>query len=425
MPPLRKRVRGETREDYSKQSEMQRPVRQRLESAAGPFTIDAASRLIAQTMPIGLALKPPTGYMPKRNAMTSTLAELTERLRVFCRGVDPRLVGLYRDPLARTRFEVEGATHWAILGLGEVMDARYNLLGSLHQGKIVVKLRSTNKPRAHWVMLAAGIERPPKTTADHINYTMPLNDSVGDVPNLRWATAAEQTLNRRPRTTVSYSTETYRCIDATTGAQVGDDIHGMRQVAARHGSSRSRLRMLIRSGKPWQGKRFVCVQAEPAGTQLVHPTLSQRFQCTSAGWYRTRPKSNNIWGVWRWPAGPRPVVHIDGGANQLARLMVECVLGRLLRPGEQVDHIDGDPSNYDISNLQAVSVRVNMQKREVKPVAAVKDGHATVFFSGKLAAERLGIRRGHISSCMAGGLKHTGGYVFRDASVEEIRAMWM
>jgi hypothetical protein len=55
------------------------------------------------------------------------------------------------------------------------------------------------------------------------------------------------------------------------------------------------------------------------------------------------------------------------GSVQWARYKMAVKLGRYLKPEEEVDHIDNDHSNNDISNLQLITPKNNKKKqREIK-----------------------------------------------------------
>lgn len=47
-----------------------------------------------------------------------------------------------------------------------------------------------------------------------------------------------------------------------------------------------------------------------------------------------------------------------------AKLLLEFKLGRLLQPGEEADHIDNDPTNDHIDNIQLLTSEENRLKRQ-------------------------------------------------------------
>lgn len=58
------------------------------------------------------------------------------------------------------------------------------------------------------------------------------------------------------------------------------------------------------------------------------------------------------------------IVFADGSTKctAVARLLLEASLGRCLTKGETCDHIDGDPLNDAVSNLQVLSLTDNARK---------------------------------------------------------------
>lgn len=55
-------------------------------------------------------------------------------------------------------------------------------------------------------------------------------------------------------------------------------------------------------------------------------------------------------------------------STQYARYLLATNLGRYLTPTETVDHIDGDKTNNDISNLQILSRGDNIRKSQKLPL---------------------------------------------------------
>lgn len=65
-------------------------------------------------------------------------------------------------------------------------------------------------------------------------------------------------------------------------------------------------------------------------------------------------------------------------STQYARYKLTVSLGRYLTKNETVDHIDGDKTNDDISNLQILSMCDNIRKSQKKPPLV-----STCFICGK------------------------------------------
>jgi hypothetical protein len=101
-------------------------------------------------------------------------------------------------------------------------------------------------------------------------------------------------------------------------------------------------------------------------------------------------------------------------------------MGRELIDDENGDHIDGDSSNNTLENVQPMIARANSIKRSVKLVSAIKDGMVTVFLNTRVACESTGVRPADISGILTGKItwKHSSGYTFRDASIEEINSFF-
>lgn len=59
--------------------------------------------------------------------------------------------------------------------------------------------------------------------------------------------------------------------------------------------------------------------------------------------------------------------HKDRTTTQYARYLISVHLKRFLNSKEQVDHIDENKANNDISNLQVLSVSENLRKANKKP----------------------------------------------------------
>ena len=59
-------------------------------------------------------------------------------------------------------------------------------------------------------------------------------------------------------------------------------------------------------------------------------------------------------------------------STSYARYLMALELGRRLKVNEEVDHIDNDPLNNDLTNLQILSQAENLAKQEHKKLPLVK-----------------------------------------------------
>lgn len=96
----------------------------------------------------------------------------------------------------------------------------------------------------------------------------------------------------------------------------------------------------------------------------------------------------------------------------------------------QVNHIDCDPSNNNIDNLEWCTASYNCQYREKYGVSMTEArGHhlyavnlntcrVLYFRSQNEAARKLGLNVGHINNVLKGHRNHTGGYLFTEDESE-------
>lgn len=76
------------------------------------------------------------------------------------------------------------------------------------------------------------------------------------------------------------------------------------------------------------------------------------------------PEFHTVYGPYLRKDGRKVVILYDGrkrSARQLAKVKVECKIGRRLKPGEEVDHKDGDVTNDKFSNLQVLYKKKHLQ----------------------------------------------------------------
>jgi len=424
----RKRQPDETREDFARVSEIKKEIRPRKDCSGEPFTHDQFSLATASILRFNkdLALKPIEERRRVLNALESSDEDLIDRMRTFNRGASETLLYLYRDKSNWVRFRYtddgESFEGFAILELGEILKENGVILGTILAGKMMIHVGKKMRLRSHLILTASGRRRPNESyTADHINFREPLNDSIF---NLRWATNSEQVSNQREKIEHSITASTVVTLNAES-RQVVARYCSPAAAAVAHGVSSSCINKYLRDGEAHKGIIFTRDDA-PLGEILpTHPKF-QKFQVATSGLYRTHVRNTGCWGSWRSKGEERPLIRVEKESKMLYGLMIECVLGRELRAGENGDHINGDATNNTLQNLHPMTVRANIIKRAVKLVSAIKDGAATVFLSVSVASENTGVRPSDISSMLTGKItwKHSSGYTFRDASIEEIHSFF-
>lgn len=74
--------------------------------------------------------------------------------------------------------------------------------------------------------------------------------------------------------------------------------------------------------------------------------------------------------------GEYPMVRVDGVLKFEHRVVMERHIGRPLRKGEHVHHIDEDKTNNDISNLQIVSPEEHGRIHRTKERACLRCGRS-------------------------------------------------
>ena len=424
----RKRQPDETREDFARVSEIKREIRPRNETSGEPFTHDEFSLAAASILRFNrdLALKPIEERRRVLNALDAKEEDLLVRLRTFNRGVSETLLYLYRDKSNWVRFRYtddgESFEGFAILELGEILNENGVILGTILAGKIMIHVGEKMRLRSHLILTASGRLRPHESyTADHVNFREPLNDSIF---NLRWATVSEQLSNQRAKTEHNINATTVVTLNAETREEVARYCSPAAAAVA-HGVSSSSINKYLRNGRVHKSIIFTRGD-DPLGEILpVHPNF-QKFQVSTGGLYRTQVRNTGFWGSWRSKGDERPFLKLGDVTRALYGLMIECVLGRELATGENGDHIDGDTTNNTLENLHPMIARANIIKRAVKLVSAIKDGRATVFLNVSVASESTGVRPSDISGMLTGKIKwkHSSGYTFRDATVEEIHSFF-
>lgn len=424
----RKRQPGESREDFARVSEIKREIRTRKECSVEPFTHDEFSLAAASILRFNrsLALKPIEERRKVMNALTASDEDLLDRIRTFNRGVIENLLYLYRDKSNWFKFRYKDVGEmfegFAILELGEILNDNGVIIGTILNGKMMIHVGKKMRLRSHLILTASGRRRPNENyTADHINFREPLNDSIF---NLRWATKTEQVANQRQKTEHNVNATTVIVLNAETRKEVAQYCSPATAAVA-YGVTSSCINKYLRDGGAHKGIIFTRGDA-PLGEILpTHPKF-QKFQVAMSGLYRTHVRNTGCWGSWRSRGEARPFIKVGNTTRALYALMIECVMGRELDAGENGDHIDGDAKNNTLENLHPMIFRANIIKRAVKLVSAIKDGEVTVFLNVEVASESTGVRPSDISSMLTGKItwKHSSGYTFRDASIEEIHSFF-
>jgi hypothetical protein len=424
----RKRQPDETREDFARVSEIKREIRERVGCSAEPFTHDEFSLAAASILRFNrdLALKPIQERRKVMNALTASDEDLLDRMRTFNRGTSENLLYLYRNKSNWVRFRYtddgESFEGFAILELGEILRDNGVIIGTILNGKMMIHVGEKMRLRGHLILTASGRRRPDESyTADHINFKEPLNDSIF---NLRWATRTEQNFNRRPKTEHSITATTVIVLNAETREEVARYCSPAAAAVA-HGVVLSCITRRIRNGSSHDGLVFTRGDSPMGEILPTHPKF-EKFQAATSGLYRTHVRDTGCWGTWRSKGEERPIIHMENQTHMLYVLMIECLLGRELAVNENGDHIDGNTANNTIANLHPMIVRANIIKRAVKLVSCIKDGSATVFLNVNVASDATGVRPSDISGMLTGKIKckHSSGFTFRDASIEEINSFF-
>ena len=150
----------------------------------------------------------------------------------------------------------------------------------------------------------------------------------------------------------------------------------------------------------------------------------------------------DAYGVFKTPS-PRSDGYVDVKIKKKIHLMHRLVCEAFHGPPPSkeeifVDHIDGNPSNNQASNLRWVTAARNIQlsfennkdrkssaPKRSKPVKGRKVGTSewTSYASTNDAARSLSLNHGNVSSVARGELKHTGGFEFEWDEPNEVACL--
>jgi hypothetical protein len=159
--------------------------------------------------------------------------------------------------------------------------------------------------------------------------------------------------------------------------------------------------------------------------------LTTKPQVSNFGRYR------NHLGVISTPQ-PQPSgyvrININGKKHYIHRVMAVTFQLPKRDDQDEIDHIDGDPSNNRLDNLRWASrseqirhsyatnkTRASSAPKRSKPVLgrALGTQEWTQYPSIQEAARALGLNHGHISACCGGRTKRTGDYEFKWGEANE------
>ena len=268
-------------------------------------------------------------------------------------------------------------------------------------------------------------ERPDQTQVDHIDGVKSNNRA----DNLRWASPRE---NRNNETTLSNRKPSGpKRSKPVNGRPVGDAGWSLRFESTLDAAMKLGLHQGHVSGCCLEKRK------RAGGYEFEFDNPNEPYQLPGEEWRRHDGGGILVSSLGRVKHGYQNIVsrgckrsdgYIVVGKSQLHRLVAEAFgLPRL--PGQnQVNHIDGDPSNNRVENLEWVSSQENIRHSYLnnpnrgnggaqtsQAVEALGADGAVVarYPSIKAAAEALGLRRTGISECLAGRQKTCRGFQFR------------
>jgi hypothetical protein len=431
----RKLAHGETRKDFAKTADLikDRQKRDRPTVAFDSENTKIAEDLVTILKSLNVTLDQVLnteirGEKPTLNALKSSDAELRDRLIRYNQNMDESLLPLYKNTLHYVPIhEWKGIALkqplLVSLELGEVLCTNYDLVGYVmkEKGKMMIQVNGKTVMRSHVILYAAGFDPNPGETADHVDCTKPLNDSIG---NLRWATASQQIKNQRKERVMRREAQTIQIVTDDNGC-VLKECHSQELMAQELGLNQSTIYTRIKRQTKfiYQSQRchLIVDNPDPDYPWYIHPDFPN-FQCAENGQYRTKPR--NQWSTWRY-AAPRHDYQYNGKCRKLSIILYEAFNQETVNSSQfVVDHIDNSPSNNSKLNLQKITHSQNVMRTEVKFIIreSIGDGSRVIYVSPKHAsAANNGISSKKISHCVNGRGKTAGGFRWRHATDHEIR----
>ena len=275
-------------------------------------------------------------------------------------------------------------------------------------------------------------ESPDQIHVVHIDATKHNNRA----DNLRWVSPSENTM--------ATSSEPRRCIGSRLAKAVKARRVGEAEWTRRFESSCDAARQLGVSSAS-VGECCKQQRASSAGFEFEFddpanppnlPDEEWRYfghgvSVSSLGRRRNDGSGIVSWGSERQRGG---VVTMVGGRSLQINRMVAEAFGLPRAPGQtRVNHVDGNVFNNRVENLRwgthkdvarkcNVVDRVSNAEQLSQSVEVLRDDEVVALYSSMTeAAVALGLHATHISACLAGRQKTTGGYRFRkaDADAEE------
>lgn len=244
-------------------------------------------------------------------------------------------------------------------------------LGAPHRGFLQqsgyyrVTVQRNNYQAHHLICTAFHGKRPsPKHTANHLDHDTTNNAAS----NLAWATKSEQVSHQRKRRRQATS-------EPVLSRKLGSRGEWVAHISAHQAALTLGLQMgainHVLAGRTRRAGAYTFKRAPPRETQLDlegegfmpagKPTeqwvnASNRLRMSNRGRVQTITPRGNRWTHRRTPvrcdAHTYVFVRYNGKNVLVHRLVYKLFGGRQLRPGETVDHIDGDPTNNSINNLR-------------------------------------------------------------------------